>query len=100
MPAPPPRHLRARPRRLATPLRWLLVTALLVPLIAGLTTIGTQPVAEAAPGSPAAVASRAPSRNRARWHGGPGSSRGAGWRPPGGAGAVRQRGVVDAVGRP
>ena len=56
MPAPPPRHLRARPRRLAAPLRWLLLTALLVPLVAGLTTVGTQPVAEAATGSPAAVA--------------------------------------------
>jgi hypothetical protein len=58
MPAspPPPRHLRARPRRPAAPLRWLLLTALLVPLVAGLTTLGTQPAAEAAPGSPAAVA--------------------------------------------
>src|SRR5829696_1945920 len=56
MPAPPPRHLRARPRRLAAPLRWLLLTALLVPLVAGLTSVGTQPTAEAAPGSPAAVA--------------------------------------------
>ena len=35
MPAPPPRHLRARPRRLSTPLRWLLSLALLTPLVAG-----------------------------------------------------------------
>jgi cell wall-associated NlpC family hydrolase len=56
MPAPPPRHLRARPRRLATPLRWLLLTALTVPLVTGQTSIGTQPAAEAAPRSPAAVA--------------------------------------------
>jgi hypothetical protein len=49
MPAPPPRHLRPRPRRLAAPLRWLLLTALLVPLITGLTGLGRQ-TAEAAPG--------------------------------------------------
>ena len=57
MPAslPPPRHLRARPRRLAAPLRWLLLTALLVPLLTELTGVGRQ-TAEAAPGSPAAVA--------------------------------------------
>jgi hypothetical protein len=36
MPAPPPRHLRARPRRLTTPLRWLLLAAMTVPLVAGL----------------------------------------------------------------
>ena len=58
MPAspPPPRHLRARPRRLAAPLRWLLLTALLTPLVAGVTGLGRPPTAEAAPGSPAAVA--------------------------------------------
>ena len=56
MPAPPPRHLRARPHRLAAPLRWLLLTALLTPLVAGVASIGRQPVAEAASGSPAAVA--------------------------------------------
>jgi hypothetical protein len=56
MPAPPPRHPRARPRRLAAPLRWLLLTALLLPMVAGLASLGGQPAAEAAPGSPAAVA--------------------------------------------
>jgi hypothetical protein len=57
MPAPPPRHLRARPRRLAAPLRWLVLAALTVPLAAGPAGVG-QPTAEAAPGSPAAVAVR------------------------------------------
>jgi NlpC/P60 family/Putative peptidoglycan binding domain len=55
---PPPRHLRARPRRLAAPLRWLLLTALLAALVAGVAGIAHQPTAEAAPGSPAAVAVR------------------------------------------
>ena len=55
MPAPPSRHLRARPRRLAAPLRWLLLTALLVTLLSEVTGIGRQ-TAEAATGSPAAVA--------------------------------------------
>jgi NlpC/P60 family protein/putative peptidoglycan binding protein len=57
MPAPPPRHLRARPRRLAVPLRWLLLAALLLPLVTGVAGVG-EPTAEAAPGSPAAVAVR------------------------------------------
>jgi hypothetical protein len=57
MPAPPPRHLRTRPRRLAVPLRWLLLAALLLPLVTGLAGVG-EPTAEAAPGSPAAVAVR------------------------------------------
>jgi hypothetical protein len=56
MPAPPPRHLRARPRRRAAPLRWLLLTALLLPIVAGVASLGGQPAAEAATGSPAAVA--------------------------------------------
>ena len=61
MPAPPPRHLRARSRRLSTPLRWLLSLALLTPLVAGvagITGVGRTPTAAAAPGSPAAVAVR------------------------------------------
>ena len=61
MPAPPPRHLRARPRRLSTPLRWLLSLALLTPLVAGVAGIAgvaETPAAVAAPGSPAAVAVR------------------------------------------
>jgi hypothetical protein len=61
MPAPPPRHLRARPRRLSTPLRWLLTLALLTPLVAGVAGIAgvaETPAAVAAPGSPAAVAVR------------------------------------------
>jgi peptidoglycan hydrolase-like protein with peptidoglycan-binding domain len=57
MPAPPPRLLRARPRRLTTPLRWLLLAALTVPLAAGLAGVG-QRSAAAAPGAPAAVAVR------------------------------------------
>jgi hypothetical protein len=57
MSAPPPRHLRARPRRLTTPLRWLLLLALVTPLAAGLSGIG-QRTAGASPGSPAAVAVR------------------------------------------
>jgi NlpC/P60 family/Putative peptidoglycan binding domain len=57
MPAPPPRHLRARPRRLAVPLRWLVLAALAVPLLAGVAGPGEQ-TAAAAPGSPAAVAVR------------------------------------------
>jgi hypothetical protein len=36
----PPRHLRALPRRLSTPLRWLLSLALLTPLVAGVAGIG------------------------------------------------------------
>jgi NlpC/P60 family/Putative peptidoglycan binding domain len=57
MPAPPPRHLRARPRRTAVPLRWLLLAALAVPLVAGAAGVG-QRTAAAQPGSPAAVAVR------------------------------------------
>jgi cell wall-associated NlpC family hydrolase len=57
MPAPPPRHPRARPRRLSVPLRWLSLAALTVPLLAGVGGVGRQ-TAEAAPGSPAAVAVR------------------------------------------
>ena len=57
MPAPPPRHLRTRPRRLSAPLRWLLLAALTVPLVAGLAGPGQRPAA-AAPGSPAATAIR------------------------------------------
>jgi hypothetical protein len=59
MPAclPPPRHPRARPRRLAVPLRWLVLAALAVPLATEVTGIGRQEAA-AAPGSPAAVAVR------------------------------------------
>jgi hypothetical protein len=51
------RHLRARPRRPSLPLRWLLLTALTVPLVAGVTGVGKRR-AEAAPGSPEAVAVR------------------------------------------
>jgi hypothetical protein len=57
MPAPPPRHLRARPRPLSVPLRWLLLAAFTVPLLAGVGGVGER-TAEAAPGSPAAVAVR------------------------------------------
>jgi peptidoglycan hydrolase-like protein with peptidoglycan-binding domain len=57
MPAPPPRHLRARPRRLLLPLRWLLLAALAVPLVVGVAGVG-QRTAAAATGSPAAVAVR------------------------------------------
>jgi hypothetical protein len=57
MPAPPPRHLRARPRRLSVPLRWLLLAALTVPLVAGVGGVGER-TAGAATGSPAAVAAR------------------------------------------
>ena len=57
MPAPPPRHLRARPRRLSVPLRWLLLAALTVPLLVGVVGAGEQE-AKAAPGSPVAVAVR------------------------------------------
>jgi hypothetical protein len=57
MPAPPPRPLRARPRRLSAPLRWLLLAALTVPLVVGLAGPGQRPAA-AAPGSPAATAVR------------------------------------------
>jgi cell wall-associated NlpC family hydrolase len=57
MPAPLPRHLRARPRRLSAPLRWLLLAALTVPLVAGLAGPGQRPAAAAA-GSPAATAIR------------------------------------------
>src|ERR671913_2267530 len=59
MSAPAPRHLRARSRRLSTPLRWLLSLALLTPLVAGLagvTGVARTPEAAAAPGSSAAVA--------------------------------------------
>jgi hypothetical protein len=61
MSAPAPRHLRARSRRLSTPLRWLLSLALLTPLVAGLagvTGVARTPAAVAAPGSSAAVAVR------------------------------------------
>jgi NlpC/P60 family len=61
MSAPPPRHLRARSRRLSTPLRWLLSLALLIPLVAGLagaTGVTKTPTAVAVPGSSAAVAVR------------------------------------------
>src|SRR5918995_210530 len=61
MSAPAPRHLRARSRRLSTPLRWLLSLALLTPLVAGLagvTGVARTPEAAAAPGSSAAVAVR------------------------------------------
>ena len=54
MPAPPPRHPGARPRRLSAPLRWLLLAALTVPLVAGLAGPGQRPAAAAA-GSPAAI---------------------------------------------
>src|SRR5215216_6111991 len=57
MPAPPPRHLRARPRRLSAPRRWLLLASLVVPLAAGLAGPGQRPAA-ATPGSPAATAIR------------------------------------------
>jgi len=57
MPAPPPRHLRARPRRLSVPLRWLLLAALAVPLAVGVAGPGERPAA-AAPRSPAATAVR------------------------------------------
>jgi hypothetical protein len=57
MPAPPPRHLHARPRRLSVPLRWLLLAALTVPLVAGVGGVGER-TAGAATGSPAAVAAR------------------------------------------
>jgi len=61
MPAPPPRHLRARSRRLSTPLRWLLSLALLTPLVAGLagaSGVSRTPAAQAAPGSSAGTAVR------------------------------------------
>jgi len=61
MSAHAPRHLRARSRRLSTPLRWLLSLALLTPLVAGLAEVAgvtRTPAAEAAPGSSAAVAVR------------------------------------------
>jgi peptidoglycan DL-endopeptidase CwlO len=57
MPAPPPRHLRARPRRLSLPLRLLLLAALAVPLAVGVAGPGERPAA-AAPRSPAATAVR------------------------------------------
>jgi hypothetical protein len=57
MPAPPPRHLRVRPRRLPLSLRWLLLAALAVPLVVGVAGVG-QRTAAAATGSPAAVAVR------------------------------------------
>jgi NlpC/P60 family protein/putative peptidoglycan binding protein len=56
MPAPPPRHLRPRPPP-SVPLRWLLLLALTAPLVAGVAGVG-QGTAEAATGSPAAVAVR------------------------------------------
>src|SRR5215207_9547680 len=61
MPAPPPRHLRARSRRLSTPLHWLLSLALLTPLVAGLagaSGVASTPAAQAAPGSSAGAAVR------------------------------------------
>ena len=59
MPAPPPRHLRARPRRLSVPLRWLLLAALTLPLVAGVAVAGpVERPARAASGSPAAAAVR------------------------------------------
>src|ERR671912_103544 len=61
MSAPAPRHLRARSRRLSTPLRWLLSLALLTPLVgglAGVSGVARTPEAAAAPGSSAAVAVR------------------------------------------
>ena len=61
MSAHAPRHLRARSRRLSTPLRWLLSLALLTPLVAGLAEVAgvtRTPAAVAAPGSSAAVAVR------------------------------------------
>ena len=61
MSAHAPRHLRARSRRLSTPLRWLLSLALLTPLVAGLAGVAgitKTPAAVAAPGSSAAVAVR------------------------------------------
>jgi hypothetical protein len=59
MPAPPPRHLRTRPRRLSVPLRWLLLAALTVPLVAGVAVAGPgERPAQAASGSPAAAAVR------------------------------------------
>ena len=76
MPAPPPRHLRTRPRRLSVPLRWLVLAALTLPLDAGVAGPGRQEAA-AAPGSPAAVAVRfalAQLGKPYRWGGdGPGS---------------------------
>jgi hypothetical protein len=57
MPAPPPRHLPARRPRLSTPTRWLLPLILVAPLVAGLAGVG-QGTAQAATGSPAAVAVR------------------------------------------
>jgi hypothetical protein len=54
---PAPRHLRARPRRRSSAVRWLLLLALTAPLAAGLTGLGDRP-AGAASGSPAAVAVR------------------------------------------
>ena len=39
MSAHAPGHLRARSRRLSTPLRWLLSLALLTPLVAGLAEV-------------------------------------------------------------
>ena len=61
MSAHAPRHLRARSRRLFTPLRWLLSLVLLTPLVAGLAGVvgvAKTPEAVAAPGSSAAVAVR------------------------------------------
>jgi NlpC/P60 family/Putative peptidoglycan binding domain len=59
MPAPPPRHLRARPHRLSIPLRWLLLAALTLPLVAGVAVAGPgERPAQAASGSPAAAAVR------------------------------------------
>jgi hypothetical protein len=58
MPAPPPRHLRPR-SRLSVPLRWLLLVALALPLVAGVAVAGPgERPAAAASGSPAATAIR------------------------------------------
>jgi peptidoglycan hydrolase-like protein with peptidoglycan-binding domain len=64
MPAPPPRHLRAWPRRPVVPLRWLLLAALALPPVAGVAGVG-QRTAAAQPGSPAAVAVQLGERSNA-----------------------------------
>ena len=90
MSAPPSRHLRVRSRRLSAPLRWLLMLALLTPLVAGLTGVTwvtKTPTAATAPGSSAAVAVRfalAQLGKPYRWGAdGPGASTARAWsRPP------------------